>query len=515
MNVRMTRANSKDFAANVANRQTILLLGDDGRMAQLLRRRFRQYRLLCIDNALEGIVQLDESAFDLVLLNAEGTADKTADAVKALRLVKPETRVAVYGEPFAEPFAQTALKAGADDYLVWPVPAEELRRLLETKTKPPSSLPKADLNAAASADSISDRNLLEKPSRAAAEMFQRGGLDILQQYRQLAQLIPKGKEILIQRAQKVLADALGAEWVSIHLSESNNGFPTPSSESTDEPPGCVVTMRGPMGPAGEMRLGPTRYNELNHLNLAQQAADYMGTLLHLIDRDESLKRLATIDELTGAYNRRYLEYFLRQMIEQSKYEHTEVTLLIFDIDNFKHYNDTYGHSAGDNILRQATRLMRRCCRSHDVVARMGGDEFAVLFWDTHRRRKVYKHEGDEAVGTPELEMLRQPPAGDRITRGDPASGDEQASQGASRKSHAELAVFMSNRFRRMMNKSEFPGLGPEARGMLTISGGLAHFPLDSSGVVDLLARADEALLTAKRSGKNRLYLVGRPGEPAG
>ena len=81
------------------------------------------------------------------------------------------------------------------------------------------------------------------------------------------------------------------------------------------------------------------------------------------------------------------------------------------------------------------------------------------------------------------------------------------------KSHADLAVFMSNRFRRMMNKTDFPGLGPEARGKLTISGGLAHLPLHNGDIAQILAQADDALLTAKRSGKNRLYLVGRPPEP--
>ena len=255
-----------------------------------------------------------------------------------------------------------------------------------------------------------------------------------------------------------------------------------------------------MGPAGQMLLGPSKHPQLNHLTLAQQAADYLGTLLHLTTRDESLKHLATIDELTGAYNRRYLEYFLRRMIEQSKYQPTDVTLLIFDIDNFKHYNDNYGHSAGDNILRQATKLMRRCCRSHDVVARMGGDEFAVLFWDTHRRRKVYKHEDDAAALSPELTILR------------PTADHDPDQNNSLPQTHAELAVFMSNRFRRMMTKSEFPGLGPHEKGTLTISGGLAHFPLHNASVADLLAQADQALLTAKRTGKNRLYLVGRPAE---
>ena len=63
-----------------------------------------------------------------------------------------------------------------------------------------------------------------------------------------------------------------------------------------------------------------------------------------------------------------------------------------------------------------------------------------------------------------------------------------------------------------MNTSEFPSLGTEARGTLTISGGLACFPEDGDTVEQLLAKADEALLNAKRSGKNRIYLVGRPGD---
>ena len=79
------------------------------------------------------------------------------------------------------------------------------------------------------------------------------------------------------------------------------------------------------------------------------------------------------------------------------------------------------------------------------------------------------------------------------------------------KSHPEMAMFMSNRFRRMMMTRDFPSLGPEVKkGILTISGGLACYPWDGKTVEELLRAADEALLSAKRSGKNRIYLVGRP-----
>ena len=165
-----------------------------------------------------------------------------------------------------------------------------------------------------------------------------------------------------------------------------------------------------------------------------------------------------------------------------------MTLLLFDIDEFKYYNDTYGHLAGDEILREVTRLIHRCCRAHDVVARMGGDEFAVLFWDTGEPRELYDRE------VPEI-----------ITE-EPDAAEPQHPH----KHHPQIAMFLSNRFRRAMKNNEFPSLGPDARGKLTISGGLACYPHDGKTLPDLFAKADEALLSAKRFGKNRIYLVGQP-----
>jgi len=191
---------------------------------------------------------------------------------------------------------------------------------------------------------------------------------------------------------------------------------------------------------------------------------------------KELEKLATEDELTGLKNRRYIWEFCKQVIERARQRKGRVTLLVFDIDNFKHYNDVYGHSAGDEILRQAAILMRRCCRPHDVVGRIGGDEFSVVFWN---------EPGVQQSG---------PQAERRSTAAD----------------HPADAIFITKRLRRELKKTELDLLGPEGKGVLTISGGLASFPHDGSTVQELLAKADNALLDAKRSGKNRIYLVGEP-----
>jgi diguanylate cyclase (GGDEF)-like protein len=196
----------------------------------------------------------------------------------------------------------------------------------------------------------------------------------------------------------------------------------------------------------------------------------------LAARIRRLEWLATTDDLTGLKNRRYIHEFARQTLDRAREDGGRVTLLVFDIDNFKHYNDVYGHLAGDEILRQAALLMRRSCRPHDVVGRIGGDEFVVLFWDDPRRVA-------------------------------PSSSLERRSKDSD---HPTEAISVARRFQAALGRADLHLLGPAGEGLLTISGGLASFPRDASTVEDLFRCADEALLEAKRSGKNRIYLVGRP-----
>ena len=197
---------------------------------------------------------------------------------------------------------------------------------------------------------------------------------------------------------------------------------------------------------------------------------------------ELLEKLATEDDLTGLKNRRYIWEFSRQIIEYAKKENVRVTLLVFDVDNLKQYNDIYGHQAGDEILKQAAVLMRHCCRGHDVVGRIGGDEFAVIFWDDPQQKRAAAA----------------------------AKSQERRSANAD---HPSEAITIAKRFVKELGKagfSSFGGLGPEGKGVLTISGGLASFPRDGQTIEQLFEQADKALLEAKRSGKNRIYLVGKP-----
>jgi len=209
-------------------------------------------------------------------------------------------------------------------------------------------------------------------------------------------------------------------------------------------------------------------------HVLSQVAHLVGKLVSLQDRHNGLQKLAITDELTGLYNARYFRHFLAKIIDKARAMHFPVTLLLFDIDDFKKYNDRFGHGVGDEILRQVAALMKRCTRDHDLVARIGGDEFAVVFWDK--------------------EGPRQPK--------DPSSG---ALPG--RPPQAPHEIF--KRFQRLIASEDFPMLGQSGKGVLGVSAGLAVFPYEAADVDGLLAEADRRLVHgAKRSGKNTLFIVG-------
>jgi two-component system, cell cycle response regulator len=195
----------------------------------------------------------------------------------------------------------------------------------------------------------------------------------------------------------------------------------------------------------------------------RDAARWLAAWLALDEQHRQLQTAAFTDELTGAWNRRYFQRFLARAIEQARASRRDVTLMLYDIDDFKVYNDQFGHAAGDEILRETVRLLQSVVRPTDRVCRIGGDEFGVIFDDPRGPRSEHSH-------------------------------------------HPVSIAEIAERFQRQICAHRFPKLGEQAMSTLTVSGGMATFPWDGHDVESLMQRADELALESKRQGKNVITL---------
>lgn len=167
-------------------------------------------------------------------------------------------------------------------------------------------------------------------------------------------------------------------------------------------------------------------------------------------------REAHTDALTGLHNHGYFQQVTRRAISQAQRYGEPVSLTMIDIDHFKQFNDTWGHPAGDDILRLLARFFRESTRESDLAARYGGEEFALL-------------------------MPRTSPSD---------------------------AYMLAERLRARVD-AELEFVAPDGRQHpLTASFGVASFPLHAADAKTLIAAADAALYAAKRQGRNRTVLYG-------
>lgn len=121
----------------------------------------------------------------------------------------------------------------------------------------------------------------------------------------------------------------------------------------------------------------------SHLSEIQRLSDHFNRLLSTIqDYQERLHLYSERDPLTGAYNRRKFEEFLKLEVDRGLRHERSFSLIMMDVDNFKHINDTYGHPVGDLALKELASVLEHRLRRTDVMARLGGDEFAILLPDT-------------------------------------------------------------------------------------------------------------------------------------
>jgi diguanylate cyclase (GGDEF)-like protein len=193
------------------------------------------------------------------------------------------------------------------------------------------------------------------------------------------------------------------------------------------------------------------------------AGHLSGLAILQVDKLKAIQDTANIDGLTGVFNKRHFQERLSSEIRRAERDGNGVSLLLLDIDHFKNYNDTNGHVAGDEVLKKVGQLLRGSVREDDVVARYGGEEFVILY------------------------------------------------PGASK----ALAYRLAQGLRRAVESHPFAGAERQPLGAVTISGGVASFPQDAKGAVELIRAADDALYQAKKAGRNRIVGAGAsdPGLP--
>ncbi len=169
---------------------------------------------------------------------------------------------------------------------------------------------------------------------------------------------------------------------------------------------------------------------------------------------EFYKILSSIDGLTELYNYRYFHQHLQMELEREKRYNRSLSLIMLDIDDFKNYNDQYGHPVGDLVLKNLASILKTATRGCDVICRHGGEEFAVILPETDKKE----------------------------------------------------AAIVCERIRQSVEKTNMLDAEGNSIGNIRITIGLASFPVDANNKNKLIEQADKALYRGKESGKNCTFL---------
>jgi diguanylate cyclase (GGDEF)-like protein len=203
-------------------------------------------------------------------------------------------------------------------------------------------------------------------------------------------------------------------------------------------------------------LSPDSDASARRNQLARAVAEHIALAISNLNLREALRLQAIRDPLTGLYNRRYMQEFLEREVHRARRKGRPLAVMMLDLDNFKRYNDTFGHPAGDEALRFVGDALLRAVRGEDLACRYGGEEFSLIFPECSVQQAAVRAEEIRA----RLKEL-----------------------------HRERATAIP--------------------GVITVSIGVAGFEETTDNGNLLLKFADDALYQAKRAGRDRV-VIARP-----
>ncbi len=437
-----------------AEQLRVILVGPTGLDARL---RFRPgVELVHVANAMDAVGELGDPLDDnspsrsvVILAQSRRPPQGAADFVRALREVQPSVRVILASANGQDASAfDGTIDPNADENGIRRALGEPILPIAGSQSTPSPTGPSPEPQSKSSTGSA-----IEAPAQVLR-----------------SSPLPETIEPLARTDEP---DNLGLEGDGALVSAMLHGqdILPPAIEALSERLGRGVSFSADAGQdaadATEVRwhdrvFGWLRAPNIDDETLAREAL-WLAGWLRLNEQQKQLREAALTDPLTGAWNRRYFDRFLPVAIERARKARGSLTLLVFDIDDFKQFNTQFGHPAGDEILIETVKLLRSTIRPTDRVCRIGGDEFCVIF-----------HE----------------PAGPREAGSKPPDNVYQ----------------ISKRFQLAICDQRFPKLGLDAPGTLSISGGMATYPWDGRDARELLEHADQLSLQSKQQGKNAILL---------
>ena len=236
-----------------------------------------------------------------------------------------------------------------------------------------------------------------------------------------------------------------------------------SLENMGVAPDFVAPVFGISGTVGALVVAGCPFSLEEERVYVSMFADQLSTMLQNAALLDSNRNATWVDHLTGVANRLYFQQRFESEIRRTGNYRQALALFMFDIDEFKRINDTYGHHAGDVVIKKLAEIASKTTRGGDLVGRYGGDEFIVLITSTTEKQ----------------------------------------------------AISFSEKLREKISATDIAIPGAEVPVRITVSGGLAMFPTHGQSTTELFRAADDALYASKRQGRNRILMAASVGLDGG